>query len=202
MLTKRKVIYLKVRICKARPDEMHKGWIRISKSMREDIQNGSYVQIIAKGGKVYCQIRGEPKTAGWVEMNEWYRNLLGWTELPSEEVELTIKKVSPFSHRRIDAWAAHPDDVVRVGIALGMISISLGLISAFVAVFPSVLRLIVSDSLFNSVMGIMGPVVLLVAAFVLPFVLAASVSILMGKFPQQNRSRKWRWLSKNISTRA
>ena len=129
---------MKVRINKADRDDMHKGWIRISQELdlRKGIRNMAYVKVSANNRKVYCQIRGTPEKAGRVEMNEWYRNALGWTDPPDEEVELTIEKVSFF--RRICAFAQHPDDIVRVGIGLGMISVGLGILSIILAFSISV----------------------------------------------------------------
>jgi hypothetical protein len=128
---------MKVRIYEAGRDEMHKGWIRISKELdlRKGIPNGAYVIVSANNRKVYCQIRGTLEKAGCVEMNEWYRNALGWTDTPNEEIELTVKKVG---FRRIVAFAQHPDDIVRVSIGLGMISVGLGILSIILAFSISV----------------------------------------------------------------
>ena len=125
---------MKVRIYKAGPDDVYKGWIRVSDELdlRKGIPNGAYVKVSANNRKVYCQIRGTPEEAGRVEMNEWYRNALGWTDPPNELVELTVKKVGLFG--RIAAFAHHPDDIVRVGIGLGMISVGLGILSIILAI--------------------------------------------------------------------
>ena len=123
---------MKVRVYIADPDDKHKGWIRVSQELdlRKGIPNGAYVKVSANNRKVYCQIRGTPEKAGRVEINEWYRNALGWTDTPNEEIELTVKKVG---FRRIVAFAQHPDDIVRVSIGLGMISVGLGILSIILA---------------------------------------------------------------------
>ena len=128
---------MKVRVYIADPDDKHKAWIRVSQELdlRKGIPNGAYVKVSANNRKVYCQIRGIPEKAGRVEINEWYRNALGWTDTPNEEIELTVKKVG---FRRIVAFAQHPDDIVRVSIRLGMISVGLGILSIILAFSISV----------------------------------------------------------------
>jgi len=159
---------MKVRVYKAGPDDVHKGWIRVSDELdlRKGIPNGAYVQLIANNRKVYCQIRGTPEKAGRIEMNEWYRNILGWRDPPTE-AELTIKEVGFFA--RIRALADHPDDIVRVAIALAMISVSLSLIS-----FTLAARLT----------GIVFLITELVLALVALSTLCAGVVILLRKFPK------------------
>ena len=111
----KKVIKLKSRISLANKDDEHKGWIRVSENLRKDIPSGAYVKIKAYKRKVYCQIKGTPKKEGRIEINEWYRNALGWTD-PPKEIELTIKEVGLLG--RLHAFSSHPDDIVRIGVGL------------------------------------------------------------------------------------
>lgn len=162
-----KVVKIKSRIFEAKPDDKYKGWIRVSNDLRKDIPNRAYVKVIANNRRVYCQIRGTQRKAERVEMNEWYRNALGWTDPPKEEVELTIKEVGFFG--RIGALAHHPDDIVRVGAALGMISVGLGLLSVILAI-----------SITEIVSLVIGVVLVLVALFPV----GVGVVILLGRFPK------------------
>ena len=142
---------MKMRIYEADLDDVHKGWIRVSQELdlRKGIANGAYVKVSANNRIVYCQIRGTPGKAGRVEINEWYRNTLGWTDLPNEEIELTVKKVG---FRRIVAFAQHPDDIVRVGIGLGMISVGLGILSIILAISVSITG--IASFVFSLVLGL------------------------------------------------
>jgi len=124
-------IKFKSLVSEAIREDVHKGWIRVSEDLRGDIPNGAYVQVIANNNKVCCQVRGTPNEIGCVRIAEWYRNVLGWTEPPSSEIELEIKEVGLLG--RINAWSLHPDDIVRVAIALGIISVGLGLLGVILA---------------------------------------------------------------------
>lgn len=161
---------MKVRIHKADRDDMHKGWIRISEELdlRNGIRNMAYVKVSANNRKVYCQIRGTPEKAGRVEINEWYRNAFGWTDPPDEEVELTLKKVGVIW--KIAAFAQHPDDIVRIGIGLGIISVGLGLTGVI---------LVISNII--SIAGIVQDVFYSLAILVAIALVCVGFLILLGK---------------------
>lgn len=177
----KRVIKLKSKVHEADPGDMYKGWIRVSEDLREDIPNRVYVRVIANNRKVYCQIRGTPGKAGLVEINEWYRNALGWTD-PPNEAELTIEEVGLLG--RISAWSSHPDDIVRVAIGLGMISVGLGLLSTLRAYFPPIIRLMTSNSLFEFIGGIVLFVVGLFLILVTMFLLGRGFWTFFRKFPK------------------
>ena len=88
-----KQIRIKSKISFSKESDIHSPWIRVSDDLRSNIRNGAYVQINANGKRAYCQIRGTQGEISRVEINEWYRNILGWTELPGE-VEITIKETA------------------------------------------------------------------------------------------------------------
>lgn len=177
----KKVIRLKSQVFEADLNDVHKGWIRISDDLRNDIPNGAYVKIITDNRKVYCQIRGTPKRVARVEINEWYRNALGWSE-PPNEAELTIKEVGFFG--RIHAWSSHPNDITRFGIALGIISVGLGLLGTILAILPPSIRLIASGSLCDSVFGIASLIIGSILIPIVIFLLSTGLWILLRKFPR------------------
>jgi hypothetical protein len=175
---------IKARISPSNHDDVHKGWIRISKDLRDEfgIQYMSYVRFHANHRRVYCQIRGTPGEHGRIEINEWYRKALGWDEFPSEEVEINIEQVSNL--RRITALSYHPDDAVRIGIALGLISVGLGLLSIIVTIVAPAIRVIASGNLLQMI----GGVVSLLAAmalmlFMITFSLGQGVMAIVKLFP-------------------
>ena len=130
-----KPIPFKSKIFSADKDEMHDGWIRISEDLRGNINSGVYVQVKANNQTIYCQVRGTPKEFGIVRMNEWYRTLLGWPgdNPPTEEIEFTIQETG--LRGKMKALTTHPSDITRVSFGLGLISISLGLLSVLQASF-------------------------------------------------------------------
>ena len=159
-------VSIRARISQARAEETHSGWIRVSKELRVTIPNGAYVKVSANARTVYCQIRGTPGVTGAVSINEWYRNALGWEDLPPSETELRIRRVCLLG--RIHAWSFHPDDMVRVGVAIGLISLGLGILSLVMAFLPPSIRVLSSGGWWNSAWGLAGLVV--GALLVLPII--------------------------------
>jgi len=174
----RRSITLKSQVFPADRDDMYKGWIRLSDDLRNGIQSGTYVQLIANRRKVCCLIRGTPGKAGRIEMNEWYRNTLGWSD-PPNEAELTIKEVGTF--RRIGAWSRHPDDIVRVGIGVGMISVGLGLLSIVSVSFLPATRLMVSTHFIG---GLACVVIEAILTLVVLYLLGTGLWTLLRKPPK------------------
>jgi len=121
---------------KASQEDVNRGWIRISEELRGGISSRAYVEVEANNRKIWCQVLGTPGEHGCVKMSEWYREFLGWTELPVENVHLTLREVGRGC--MIKAWSYHPDDIVRVGICLGFISMALGLLSCIFAFVPMI----------------------------------------------------------------
>lgn len=115
-MPKKKKTRFKAIISVAEPNDLHKGWIRVSENLRGEIPNATYVQVSANDKKVFCQVRGTQGRENRVEINEWYRNWLGWwgDEPPAEAQELEIQEVGFIG--RIEALSSHPDDIVRVGL--------------------------------------------------------------------------------------
>ena len=181
MATK-KVIKFESQVSPAEPDDVHKGWIRVSDDLRNGVPNGAYIKVIANNRKVYCQVRGTPGKARRVEINEWYRNIFGWTDPPNEVIEFTIKEVCSFG--RIRAWSLHPDDIVRVGIGLGIISVGLGSLSMIMAILPPSIRLMAGGNLFDSIWGIVSLVVGLILIPLVIFLLSTGLWIFLRKFPK------------------
>ena len=119
--------------------DSYKPWIRVPKSLRgSKIKNKQYVKIWVNDRFIYCQIRGTvDESSKNVEMNEHFRILLGWDEIPKEEVTLKVTKTNTFVG--IYQMAVfHPDDVVRTGLGLGFASVSLGFLSVVLALAFSV----------------------------------------------------------------
>src|SRR4030042_1356615 len=119
---------------RASSEDVNKGWIRISKELRSGISSRAYVEVEANNRRIWCQVLGTPGEDGCVKMSEWYRELLGWTDLPTENAHLKLKEVG--FEGRIKAWHSHPDDVVPVGIGLGFMSVGLGALGFFATFFP------------------------------------------------------------------
>jgi hypothetical protein len=160
---------------------MHKGWIIVSENLRKGIPNGAYIKLMVGNKKIFCQVRGTPGKNGRVEINEWYRNELGWTD-PPDEAELVINQVGLLG--RIRAWSSHPEDIVRVGVGLGMISVGLGLLSVVLALTPSSILRLTSSSLSTFRWGIAGLVVSLIFTIILVYLLCAGLSTLFRKPPK------------------
>lgn len=119
---------------KASSEDVNKGWIRISKGLRGGISSRAYVEVEANDRRIWCQVLGTPGEDGCVKMGEWYRELLGWTDLPTENVRLKLREVG--LRGKIEAWRSHPDDVVHVGIGLGFMSVGLGALGFSIAFVP------------------------------------------------------------------
>ena len=111
-----------VRVIRGRESEIHKGWIRLSDKLRDLVRHRAYVRLVVGGRKVYCQIKGEPREPGCLEMSEYYREKLDvgvGDAIDGEVEELGLRG-------RIRAWCDHPDDIVRAALILGLISMLLG----------------------------------------------------------------------------
>ncbi len=179
----KKVISLKSQVSQSDLEDVHKNWIRVSEDLRDGIPNGAYAKVIANKKKIYCQSRGTPGKAGQIEINEWYRNALGWTDPPTGKVEMTIKEVGLLG--RIKAWSSHPEDIVRIGIGLGMISVGLGALSVVLSVLPPSIRLMASNSTSDSIWGIAGLVVGLAFIPIVVFLLITGSWTFLRKLPKQ-----------------
>jgi hypothetical protein len=177
----KKVLRLKSQIFVARKDDERKGWIRVSKNLRGIISDRAYVKVKVYKRKVYCQIRGTPNREGRIEINEWYRNALGWTD-PPKEVELSIEEVGLLG--RLHAFSSHPDDIVRVGIALGTLSVGLGLLSIIMALLPPGIRLMATSSSSDSAWGMAGLIIGLVLIPIVVFLLSQGISIFVRRPPK------------------
>ncbi|MFA5056118.1 MAG: hypothetical protein WC562_08110 [Dehalococcoidia bacterium] len=163
---------IKAHIFPSTLDDMHKGWIRISDDLRDEvgIQYLSYVRFHANNRRVYCQVRGTPGKQGRIEINEWYRKALGWDDPPLEEVEVNIEPVSIM--RRITVLSYHPDDAVRIGVALGLISVGLGLLAVMAAIVGPFIRAMASG---NQIQMIGGFVSLILATALMLFIITFSL---------------------------
>ena len=142
---------VKSQVFAANPSDVHKSWIRVSENLRGAIPSGAYVRVTANNRTVYCQILGTPGKTGRIEINEWYRNSLGWTD-PPIEAELTIKEVGLLG--RLRAWSWHPEDIVRVGVGLGLTSVGLGALGILLAFLPPSIRLMASSTRSDSIWGL------------------------------------------------
>ena len=115
----------------AHKEETNEGWIRVSSDIRGRIGSRSYVRIWTPDEPdqvVYCQVRGTPGRTGTIVINEWYREALGWNDLPltpAPQVELLVEPAGPWG--RLKALLAHPNEVVRVGLGLALSGMGLGL---------------------------------------------------------------------------
>lgn len=101
------------------------GWIRISEDIRNNIPNASYVKVSNGNRTVYCLVRGTPKETGLIRMNEYYRELLGFSS-PRASITITVQRVKFW--RRIDAISLHPNSVVRMSFGFGLLGMGFGLI--------------------------------------------------------------------------
>lgn len=172
----RKQIDFKSKISNSKESDIHKPWIRVSEDLRDGIRSGSYVQIEANGRRAYCQIRGTQGEKGRVEINEWYRNILGWPELPGEVV-LKIKEADILG--KIRAWKSHPDDIVRIGIGLGAIGIGLGLLSIVISTFPPSITALTVKIYW---LGTMGITVASIFSLLTAFTLGVGISATFKKY--------------------
>ncbi len=177
----KKVLQLKSQILLANKNDERKGWIRVSKNLRGIISDRAYVKVKVYKRKVYCQIRGTPKKEGRIEINEWYRNALGWTD-PPKEAELSIEEVGFLG--RLHAFSSHPDDIVRIGIALGTLSVGLGLLSVVMALLLPSIRLMATSNSSDSVWGMAGLIMGLVLIPIVVFLLCQSISIFVRRPPK------------------
>lgn len=162
---------MRLHIFSADKEDIRKGWIRVSEKTRGYIPSASYVRIKANGRTIYCQIRGTNKGEGLIEINEWYRSLLGWDNTP-ESADFEFKQVGLSG--RLHALSMHPDDIVRIGTGLGLLSVGLGLLSVFFTTVSA------SISLFGGEdfeWGLAGLVVSLFMMFFVGYLIMAGVSI-------------------------
>jgi len=157
-------------IKQAEAEDLHKPWIRISKTKRKGIiGNKDFVKVRANKKKAYCQIRGtSDEYSEKIEMSEHYRELLGWKQIPKENVKLEITRINQtFGIWRIIYY--HPDDFVRLGIGLGVTSIFVALISLLISVLQSISPANFWLTIFIG----------LIVAFVIGFLISMAVSFLM-----------------------
>jgi hypothetical protein len=126
-------------ITQAKTEDLHKPWIRVSKTKRKGIiDNKDFVKVKANNKTAYCQIRGtSDEDSEEIEMSEHYRELLGWNQIPKEKVTLEIVRINQTCgiFKAIDY---HPDDFVRLGIGLFAVSVSLALISLLISILQSI----------------------------------------------------------------
>jgi hypothetical protein len=169
----KKPLKLKVHILPAKEDDMHMGWVRLSDDLRGEIANGSYVQIEANKKVINCQIRGTPGKLGRLEINEWYRNKLGW-ETPPNEAEIVVTKTGIAG--RFKALMQHPDDIVRIGIGLGVLGLGLGLLAIIISVLPpSITVMAVGDNI-----GLIGLVFALLLIPIVIFLLCMGTAMFLN----------------------
>lgn len=133
------VVTVEGTIKQAKPEDLYKPWIRVSKAKRKDIiDNKDFVRVSANKKTVCCQIRGTvDEDSEKIEMSEHYRELLGWEHKPKGNVKLEIARINPF-WGIIRTYYYHPDDFVRFGIGLGTASLSIALVSLFISIFKSI----------------------------------------------------------------
>ena len=133
-----RVVTIEGLIVQAKPADLYKPWIRVAKNKREDIANKEFVRVSANKKTVCCQIRGtDNEVSEQIEMSEHYRELLGCNHLPKGNVKLGITRIN----QKFGIWKViyyHPDDFVRLGIGLGVVSIFVALISLLIAVLQSI----------------------------------------------------------------
>ncbi len=123
----------------AKTEDLNKPWIRISKTKRKDIiDNKDFVKVRANNKTAYCQIRGtSDEDSEEIEMSEHYRELLGWKQIPKENVNLEVTRIN----QTLGIWRViyyHPDDFVRLGIGLFAVSVFLALISLLISILQSI----------------------------------------------------------------
>ena len=96
---------------------------------------------------------------------------------------MTIKEVGLLG--RLHAFSSHPDDIVRIGVGLGIISVGLGLLSVVIASLPPSIRLMASGNLSDSAWGMAGLIIGLILTPLVVFLLCQGVWIFVRKPPKQ-----------------
>ena len=139
-----------VRVFPADKEDVHKGWVRISKDKRCGIASGSYIKLSYGKKSVFTQVRGTPNEIDVVKMSEWYRNSLGWEDPPPRKVVLEISQ--KWLIDRLHALLSHPDDAIRTSIGLAFISVALGLLGIGFALLPSIFSAVFTSEETSSVM--------------------------------------------------
>ena len=105
----------------------------------DDIEWYNYVIISAKQKTIVCKLHGDDipeikeKRKGSIYVNEPLRGKLGIKNFIGQELDFKINKAPSW----LSFWyfiCYHPDDIVRVSVWLGIISIALGIISIFITI--------------------------------------------------------------------
>ncbi len=109
-----------------------------SKNKPDTIKWYDYVHIIIKGRKITCKLRGTdiPELKGMtynqIYINEHLRGILRVSS--DDEKTIYIEKASKWLMPCYFVLY-HPDDVVKVSTWLAFLSVMLGLLSIFIAIF-------------------------------------------------------------------
>lgn len=109
----------------AKSVDEREGWVRISEDVRGNIPNASYIKVSNGNRIVYCQVRGTPRETGVIRINEYYRELLGFSS-PQASITITVQRVRFW--RRIDAISSHPNSIVRMSFGFGLVGMGFGLL--------------------------------------------------------------------------
>jgi len=144
---------IKGKLVPASAADIDKGWIRISHDLRRGLPERCYVRVSVGKRKVLCQIRGTPGKQGVIKVDYHYRRMLSLS-IRKKNATLRIKRVSFLG--RLGALASHPDDVVRNGIALGLLSVGLGALAATVGTFGVSLKCVFISNFWVILLGALG----------------------------------------------
>jgi len=177
-----KRVRFKARVEPCAAEEAHRAWVRISEELRGGIPSGAYVALFANQRKILCQVRGTPGETGTVKISEWYRNALGWNEPPSGEVDMAIKSVGFVD--KLLSFSMHPDDVVRTGMGLALISVGLGILSLGIALLPPSIRVAVGSNDINTIFGWASLVVDVIAIPLGAILIGLGIRLLIGHLPK------------------
>jgi len=87
-------------------------------------------------------VKGETKDTTVIFMNSWYRTKLGIDYMGNgSEINLCIRPVRYLGELR--SFRNHPDPYVRLGVKLGILSLSISFVSVLIAISPLIVHFIV-----------------------------------------------------------
>jgi len=129
-----KTITVPVEIAKG-PDT-YRGWIRVPFPVLQilGLTVGAYVRIRRGPHTIYTQVQVRIDTSDAIEMDDCYLRTLALPLLKREETQLTFWDGGlPARWRTL---SSHPNDVVRLSLSLGILSVTLGALSVFLTATP------------------------------------------------------------------
>ena len=149
----------------AKAVDEREGWIRISEDIRGNIPNASYVKVSNRNKTVCCQVRGTPKETSIIRINEYYRELLGFSS-PQASITITVQRVRFW--KKADAISSHPNSIVRISFGFGLVGMGFGFIAISIRGLTGGANLFLSQvGLFRTVgiAGLVASAILLSAGF-------------------------------------